>query len=338
MDLQWINGTDDVAEMATKTNVNFNALEEGVSEDIATAKTEAITETQTWTKGTFSNPNLLPNGDFQVWQRGTVFTNVAGVYTADRWLNHISNSNVSRQVNTSPTPCEYSLLLEKQDGLYGYARISQILESYSVFSGLPMTLSLYARGTGGFVGDLRSYLGSTDKSNALTSEWQKIEYTVASATFGSDTYQKGVSFFIETTAIGQGVELAAVKLELGSVATPFVPRPYGEELALCKRYYQTINVNTRNRANSITPGTLSFYFPISEMRISPTMVMHGTEETDYAVRTLAGTAATGFTYAISALTTPNQFGLNANKASHGLPDGVFAITTSDGYIALDAEL
>jgi hypothetical protein len=29
-----------------------------------------------------------------------------------------------------------------------------------------------------------------------------------------------------------------VKLEVGDTATAFTPRPFGEELALCKRYYQ----------------------------------------------------------------------------------------------------
>jgi hypothetical protein len=32
--------------------------------------------------------------------------------------------------------------------------------------------------------------------------------------------------------------LTAVKLETGSLATPFVPRPFQQELALCRRYYQ----------------------------------------------------------------------------------------------------
>ena len=34
-----------------------------------------------------SNPNLLMNGDFQVWQRGTSFNyNISNKYCADRWI------------------------------------------------------------------------------------------------------------------------------------------------------------------------------------------------------------------------------------------------------------
>ena len=34
------------------------------------------------------------------------------------------------------------------------------------------------------------------------------------------------------------VDIAQVQVELGKVATPFEHRSYGEELALCQRYYQ----------------------------------------------------------------------------------------------------
>ena len=37
--------------------------------------------------------------------------------------------------------------------------------------------------------------------------------------------------------VGNFVEFTQVQLELGKVATPFEHRSYGEELALCQRYY-----------------------------------------------------------------------------------------------------
>ena len=37
------------------------------------------------------------------------------------------------------------------------------------------------------------------------------------------------------------------KLEVGSVVTPFIARPYGEELALCQRYFQYIRGSDPSR-------------------------------------------------------------------------------------------
>ena len=41
-------------------------------------------------------------------------------------------------------------------------------------------------------------------------------------------------------AVGNYIEIAEVQLEVGKVATPFEYRSYGQELALCQRYFQTI--------------------------------------------------------------------------------------------------
>ena len=40
-----------------------------------------------------------------------------------------------------------------------------------------------------------------------------------------------------------------VKLEVGSVATPFIPRLYAEELALCQRYYEIELMDSLGCAN-----------------------------------------------------------------------------------------
>lgn len=41
---------------------------------------------------------------------------------------------------------------------------------------------------------------------------------------------------------GATVDFKYAKLEVGDKATPFTPRNYGEELALCQRYYQSLNL------------------------------------------------------------------------------------------------
>lgn len=59
-----------------------------------------------------------------------------------------------------------------------------------------------------------------------------------------------------------------VKLELGSVATPYQARPIGEELALCQRYFKILNVigGKRPGENKINVGADGW----GQMRIQPT--------------------------------------------------------------------
>lgn len=163
MDLQWINGTDDVAEMATKTNINFNALQEGVSGDITTAKTEAITETQTWAKGVFTRKNLLRNSDFKINQRGTSFVAPSNIYTADMW-----KCNGSGTVTLTSSGMQIT----------GTVAVSYIMSTaeYNKISGKTVTLSYSVNGvilTSTFVVSSATVinLSFTDK----TINWMKLE-------------------------------------------------------------------------------------------------------------------------------------------------------------------
>jgi hypothetical protein len=70
---------------------------------------------------------------------------------------------------------------------------------------------------------------------------------------------------------GQTWEITGVQLELGSNATPFEHRSYGEELLKCKRYYQELNnTQTTARENTSTRYRIMCSFPV-EMRATPTL-------------------------------------------------------------------
>jgi hypothetical protein len=68
-------------------------------------------------------------------------------------------------------------------------------------------------------------------------------------------------------------QLADVQLEVGSVATEFEHRSYGEELALCQRYYQNPSTIQNIFSGYVATGNVYYHsstFPV-QMRANPTM-------------------------------------------------------------------
>ena len=74
--------------------------------------------------------------------------------------------------------------------------------------------------------------------------------------------------------------LAGVQLEVGRNATDFEYRPYGEELALCQRYYyeypkgNTYNIIANGFANTSSNALFHFQFPVP-MRTAPNVATTG---------------------------------------------------------------
>ena len=130
--------------------------------------------------------------------------------------------------------------------------------------------------------------------------------------------------------------ITGVQLEEGSVATPFEHRQYGQELALCQRYYQQIGGFTTWSGSQTTNvgGNLTY-----SMRAAPTLGQTGTITiTEYSVNDWAqssigisiaggGTRATNnaVQFALS-----NYSGLNAYRMQVSI--------VNTGAITLSAEL
>lgn len=171
---------------------------------------------------TFSNPNLLINGDFQIWQMGTSFTQSG--YTADRWRSHggLTISNIANGIQISNATSEYILF-------------SQTLEMKEYYKSKTMTLScniLSLEGTA----NAYVYTGVNVGYKSLKSGDNKWNLTIP-----ADAAQLRVVFKINAETI---IQIKWVKLELGNVETPFIPRPYAEELALCQRFTLKNEPNT----------------------------------------------------------------------------------------------
>jgi len=132
--------------------------------------------------------------------------------------------------------------------------------------------------------------------------------------------------------------ITGVQLEVGSVATPFEHRSYGEELALCQRYYTEFGNHTvfAGRAYGSADLLISAVCPVP-LRASPTvggngdMSVYGASVNDAVAMSAVGV------FQFTANT--NKVALDINTYS-GLTDNRVANTgiTNSGTLTLDAEL
>ena len=202
--------------------------------------------------------NLIINGDMQVSQRGASFT--ADGFSLDRWYHQLSGATSTTTQETfalgaEVSGCPHYLKQATSVGNNYCGLVYKVEDVMSIHEG-KATFSFYAKGTnpagGSFTVRLaRLNTGVTfydtplNGTLTLTASWQRFVYTFDVATFsgmgaaGSDS-KLYISIHqaagdVSTTA--WELNITGVQLETCSIATPFEHRSYGEELALCQRYY-----------------------------------------------------------------------------------------------------
>lgn len=94
--------------------------------------------------------------------------------------------------------------------------------------------------------------------------------------------------------VGNIFAITGVQLEVGSVATPFEHRPYGAELSLCQRYYQSGILRWDGNATSGTSYSTPVMFSPA-MRIGPTLVFASTQALNFpGTANAINVSSTGF--------------------------------------------
>lgn len=130
----------------------------------------------------------------------------------------------------------------------------------------------------------------------------------SSASYGGVS---GAASLVSTN--GATLQFANVQLELGPQATPFDWRPYGEELALCQRYYQVFE-QAWAAGYGVATGAIYGHFNLfPSMRTTPTVTLgtaiYSNAQTYQAnatgatfVRVAANVIAAGLGWAVAAIT------------------------------------
>jgi len=261
---------------------------------------------------TYESGNAIINGALDIWQRGTsqtISTLGSPVFLADRWGVTGGGSgtiNISRQSITPgdlPLNDNYFYRFNIATvGTISSCYVFQQIEDVTKFAGQTVTISFYAKadsartlttqfaqnfGTGG-----SSYNGSLGVTNySLTTAWKRftLTYQVPSITGKTIGTNSSFDFFFNfgsTLASGATIDIRAVQLEAGLVATPFKTNAPSKALELVncqKDYYRWIANDAYGQIGSgnATSGTLSITLvklPVT-MRTAPTSIDYGSLST-----------------------------------------------------------
>ncbi len=206
--------------------------------------------------------NLLINGSVQVWQKGTTQTKSNSYSnTGPDHMTTYYGGTYAQQSVVLPSGQEVSALRYTADtSSNACPNFNWIMEDAGkILRGQTVTISWWMRTSkpgimmGARVNNVAnsrysgggSYYTLGQTSGFIyeaTTSWTYHSRTVALS--DANTHAHGLAEIWAaggSMSSGDWFEIAQVQLELGSVATPFEHRSYGEELALCQRYYERIN-------------------------------------------------------------------------------------------------
>jgi len=196
--------------------------------------------------------NWIINGDMQFSQRGDYDTAPVsisnGVYTIDRvrFLLVTNTATIQRMSSNLPEGFNYSIRATATSTAIGRVGSFQQIEDYGIFFNKAIIFSAWVK-SNSVLARLRLFDGISNFTSTPHSGNGEWEYLSIPCTVNSSVSQLLAATSI-TDATGVGsvsinsgdyIECTGLKLEFGSVATEFVPRPIFQELAYCQRYFES---------------------------------------------------------------------------------------------------
>ena len=237
--------------------------------------------------------NMLINGDFRVWQKGTDLNTATvgqGISSADRWVNQYADfAPRIRKVEDTLTSGETvdTAEITKISGTYASCEWTQKVETQTskYLRGQTVTFSFWIKKVGAtfgshnydcWIGDSET-VDDTGWTNSRTADrsratrptgmsagvnftnnsWIRVTIT---RTLTADTNTIYCSIYTQSTPVNEGIRIAKCQLEIGSVATDFETRPYASEFALCQRYYQA---PCGSSTSGIGQGGIGTYYAVT---------------------------------------------------------------------------
>jgi len=341
--------------------IAYNPVD-STSTDTTRNKLVSNNDAKGWTN--LLKKNLILNGSFNHWQRGTSFVSgnpavdvadmfqfwrgafvTGGTFTQQpasagvkgKWVGRMQRDNANtslfklnithafESVNSIPLAGkEVTLSIKLRKG----ANYSGGDVSFIILSGIGTDQP--QRG-GNFTGEVNVAIGSATLSTAFQT------FTVT-GTMPTNSTQLGLRiYYVPTGTAGANdwVEIGEVKLEEGPVATEFVYPDFLEELAKVRNHYRTISRGVEGSWNFTTSASFGLSF-IPPMRAMPVLTLLDTAMVIIVQASAVLTASSG---TMNFSTGPTKHGANINLFGFtGATTDAGAAIASDDVIGVDAAI
>lgn len=231
--------------------------------------------------------NRLINGDMRIDARqgGASITVTSGsVFCVDRWRAGMAGANgTGQRVACSLDGFPHMLRLTGASSTTS-AWIGQMIESFNTTSLVGQRVTVQFRAASSNVTILTVNLKAptvTDNFTSTTTVDTKTVTISSTLTYYEVTFDnvmpasvaKGLYLeFVTGSNLGTGtLDMTGVQLESGTKATPFAFRHYGQEVALCQRYYYKATSLPLGVTLNVSDGYSSLVSLPVPMRATPTL-------------------------------------------------------------------
>lgn len=227
----------------------------------------------------YSNPNLLINSNFcnAINQRGVTSSGIitASNYIIDRWYTYTKGSNATYNIDANGlTFSQPEGTSEAPSFIYRFSEEDKnLLKGKTVtlqvnFTSIESTNIQMIFETDDIDGNYLNLRGATNTAGVF----------IKTFTFPEDIPGGDIMRFklYCNMSSNSNFTVSYIKLELGDLATPYIPKKYIEELHDCQYYFYCLNPLRKNITFAIGQPSINnvVYIPINlptPMRISPTV-------------------------------------------------------------------
>lgn len=255
-----------------------------------------------------ASSNLLDNGGFEIWQRGTSFSNVSGpgqlVYTADRWgvvTDQASTVTVSKETSTIDTGlASMKVVISGTSGGHVWY-IRQNIENIADYRGKQISFSIRVNAStaNAIKATIQDNIsGAATSSFATTGGWVTLTGTMKVDPAATILIFQVGMLNVPDKQDGTYYFDSAV-VSVGSTPVSFIPTNPQVDLARCMRYFQVIGGTTdtylfAGMCYASNNAEFGYSFPVP-MRIAPTVTVNNTANWGVTGSNGATISLTGFT-------------------------------------------